>query len=511
MIKITKLLFGLYILLSSTRLWSQVYPISNNFNLQGGSSPVLSDLCNSISPKLNIVLQNKDFQRLQIDCRLSIRIEGSNGELLETKPNYSAANPISLFAGSIQTVSGDEIAPYLAFQNMDMSGFDLQQFQNDGALPEGSYTFKIKVYRWNGIEQLSQESMANSFFNLSDPPLISSPQNEAAIEAMMPQSIPFSWSPRHSPLPDNSEVEYKFELWEVAPNINPQEAALAQQPIQVITTTNLNLMYDMSNTNLDTGKTYAWRVRAQTVGGKGYFRSNGYSEVYSFRYLGADTDERYTNYRLEYKTKNGKKWVPAKCDEGEGSAILLAQNKDYQARVQGYNEEDDFYGFTSEVIDFKTPNINVIECGEAPAASTKPLRPPLAEGKVGDVIKMDGLYMYCTKIEGENGTFSGEGIVNLPFLINLLAGYELVKKKTNDKIDAASKDALDEVDGATGMDASGKVADKAKEGVAAVTGMTDSYLKTGFSVTFEDIKVDDDYNLIEGKVVVVKRDAEEKK
>lgn len=476
----------LILLLASSKMGAQIFPISNNFYIQAGSSPVMSDWYNSINPKLNIVLQNKDYQRNQINCRLWIRIEGSNGEVLETKQNYSAPNPITLFSGQIQTLGGDDIAPYLAPQNMNMSGFDVQKYLKDGTLPEGNYIIRIIVFNWNSTEQLSVESTTMGFFNLSDPPLLTQPMDGTAVQALNPQSILFGWSPRHSPLPDNSPVEYKFELWEVLQNRNPQEVALYQQPIQTLTTYSLNQMYDISHTNLDTGKTYAWRVRAQTSNGKGYFRNNGYSEVYSFKYLSPNampytdaptdfelmrtnltnaefkwnTDARYQSYRLEYRVKNGDRWIATKTTTGEGIADQLEPDREYQAKVQGYNATADIYGFYSKMIDFKTPKVPVFKCGETPDNKPLPTRPPLARAHKGDVFKMGGYNLYCTNVTGGGGTFSGEGIVNVPFLIQILSGKAVIQKP-------------------------------------------EEALKTGFAVVFNSIAVDDDYNVVSGKVNVV--------
>ncbi|MEK7255690.1 MAG: hypothetical protein AAB316_13155, partial [Bacteroidota bacterium] len=91
----------------------------------------------------------------------------------------------------------------------------------------------------------------------------------------------------NSPAP----VEYFFELKEILPGANPNDAFDFSLSVFETTTMSPTLLYSQSEPQLEPGKIYAWRVTAKSALWAGLlFQNNGKSEVCSFTYTGSGGD-----------------------------------------------------------------------------------------------------------------------------------------------------------------------------------------------------------------------------
>lgn len=448
-IKIKKNLFFLLMLLCllfSKSGMAQVYPVQVNTHLVPPYSLKLSDYVTMQSDKLILNLLMTDVNEYNRRIRLRLTIKG-NGMSIRSRDIVVGARPIYLDGGMSLRLTNLDLQPYFRLQNLQ--GISPQQYHR--LLPEGRYQFCFEVFDWVTGERLSNTNLgcAPVYLIVNDPPLLNLPRNGDLVEAKIPQNIIFNWTPRHL---NATNVQYEFEIREIwDTQIDPRAAFMASPVLYSTSTRNNTLLYGPAKTALLANKTYAWRVRAKVSDGiseTAVFRNNGYSEIFYFTYtancsapqyilaksLSSSTEKitwqanmDHKDYRVQYRKKGvpGAAWFSVKAINPHAKIYKLEAGTTYQFRVGGrcanpVANQEPRYTY-SAVQEFTTPTAETdayYNCGINPNVQITN-REPLPNLSENAVFTAGDFPVTVTKISGENGVFSGEGVIEIPYLSNI--------------------------------------------------------------------------------------------
>ena len=276
---------GLFLLFRAS-LFSQNYPVHITTQLVAPFSGYLPDYSSAGEEKLKLLVLFTDFTKPQYNIKLKISIQGQ-GISIQSKP-YFYDGPYTLQPGVPIEISGSELSNLLSSQNLDFSGITKSQYEQKKVLPEGFYTVCINAYDFNNPTPIivSNTACAQAWMILSDPPFLNLPVCSSTITANNPQQLTFSFTQMNMGSPNSAaNTEYVFELWEIRP-----QGAVANNIIQTVppiytyTTNVTGINYGITEPPLLLGMEYAWRVKAQDITGRDYFKNNGYSQVCTFTY-----------------------------------------------------------------------------------------------------------------------------------------------------------------------------------------------------------------------------------
>lgn len=462
LLKAQCLIFATIVLCSS--LSAQTYPVQLSTNLVPPYSGYLPDYADPSSEKLKVILQFNDFTVPHYNVRLKFEIKG-NGFTLTTKQFYNPP-PIQVEPGVPYMLSGADIAPYINSPNLDFVGINQSQYEQRMALPEGYYTICVKAFDYynGGNIQVSNESCAQAWFTLSDPPFLNLPLCNAAVTPQTPQNILFQWTPMNLGSPNSAlNTEYLFELWECRPdtNANPNQIAQSTPPIFSTTTQQTLLNYGLTEPPLNLYMKYVWRVKAQDVSGRDLFKNNGYSQICTFNYgsvanvlgnaltlnLSAqavthrmgkctwNTQNLFTSYKLQVRKQGTANWFDYNTTQGSEKVTNLEPNTDYEAQVQGIGN-----GVTSawsNIATFRTNNEPNYNCNDqtqlADPLQAQPLPPHKAI--MGLVIQSGQFEVLTTQIAptGAPGWYSGKGYARVFGLLPLAVKWDNIYIDDNNR------------------------------------------------------------------------------
>ncbi len=419
-------------------LRAQVYPVQGSATLIPPYSLRLSDYATAIFDRLVLNALLADVSKAEVRVRFRISIQGQNVKL-ETKPEY-IGTPIALQGGIPLRLTNIELAEYFDPNHLNFSGISKASFQKAGFLPE----FCFEVYEYNRGVKISNTICAPAWLILNDPPIINLPQSGSKQKPMNPQNVIMQWTPRHSGSPNAAfTTEYDIRVVEVWPaSRNANDAMLSQPPIYETTTTSTTLIYGADATQLEPGRTYAFRVQAKAQAGAealDLFKNNGYSETVTFVYGDAceapaqvsaqaesptrislqwEASPSQTGYTVRYRTKDqaDANWYSntSLITTAEVSGLEPKTTYEYQLMATcGYFESS--YGNLATIT---TPDMaqQGYTCGVAPPNINLDKTQLIPTLKVGEVLKAGDFDVTVTKISGANGKFSGEGVVVVPFL-----------------------------------------------------------------------------------------------
>jgi len=284
-----KLLIILSILLNINFAFSQVInPVTVTTTLTPPYSALLPDYSTIGSNKLMASIVFNDLSEPSWDVRLKITIE-SNQIRISTKPNFRPNTAITLFSGAPIIISGEELEPYLNYNNIDVAGISMSDLQQNGKLPEGYYTFCVEVYDYRSNRLLSNTGCAGAFIQLNGVPLVQTPAKATVIMAQDPINIQFQWqlsTPQF--YGDPSNTEYQLSLYKILdPNVEPQNSIannVVEQIFQSDWSPNTTGIYGIGEPPLEIGERYSYTIQAHDVQGRDVFKNNGLSEVGWFNY-----------------------------------------------------------------------------------------------------------------------------------------------------------------------------------------------------------------------------------
>jgi hypothetical protein len=479
----------LFLVLGTQVSYTQTYPVTISTQLTQPSPIYLSNYANttSINSPIKVQLILNDLSIMNRQVRLKCYFQGAVSFV--TNDFVVGAAPIYLEGGFPTQLTNVELGPYFEYQNI--KGINPNQYAQP--LPEGIYTISFEVYDFATNKKLSKKSSVTTVIFQNEPPFLNLPANQAGIVEQNIQNIIFSWTPRSINV---SNVEYEFSLAEIWNTNTPIQNAFAYSPpLYTTTTRNTTVQYSIAEPQLIPGKTYAWRVKAKALLGAeeiGVFKNNGYSEIFSFKYLTLCTSPiAITNtdvsqdqakvtwsgavdnydYQVNYREKNAdSKWYKVVTPREYMTISNLKPKTTYEYTVGAACDPGEYtHSNIQEFTTLAQDEIAFTGCGIKPDPAALSNKTPLPALFPNDVVTAGDFPIVVLKSTGSNGTFSGEGYVTLPFLA-----------KFRELIDAAAALA--------GSDDKGD--SKANIG---------KY--TRIRITFNNIGVNTDFKLISGEIV----------
>ncbi|MEJ7826594.1 MAG: hypothetical protein WKF91_00300 [Segetibacter sp.] len=211
-----------------------------------------------------------------------------NSIVISVKDKYRPLVPIFITANVPLMQNGLQLRNIFGngtTDDLNLTGLTANDIGLNQALPEGSYTFCIKVKDYDTREVIST-ACKTIFVTYSDPPQIINPFNGSAVTGFNPQMLMVTWQ---NTAPAVFGITYRLKMVKLEKGITPLDALnnnvllLLNKPN--LTTTNYPLDV-ASGIKLETGQTYAMQVIAQSP--TAFFKNAGKSEVTTFFYKGAN-------------------------------------------------------------------------------------------------------------------------------------------------------------------------------------------------------------------------------
>ncbi|MCP9752454.1 hypothetical protein [Ferruginibacter sp. HRS2-29] len=247
----------------------------------------------------------------------------------------------------------------------------------DGFLPVGLYNVCFTLLKRNGevLDKLAEDCELVEV-EPATPPFLTTPEDEAQIEEVRPY---FTWVPP-SPLFLFNNLTYRLTLVEVLSTQNPAEAV--QDNFPVFTQSFINgpsQQYPFSIAALDTGKLYAWQVKALSNN-----NAVSNSEVFSFRVVSPGTSA--PGSRLYVKLRN----------EDEMPFTICTGVLQYE-----FVNNENFAAIEMELLDITTKLIQKV--------SLENNRQPVSYGQnflkldLREIAAVKNNHLYQLKVHGSNG------------------------------------------------------------------------------------------------------------
>lgn len=262
---------------------SQPYPVTATaqINLQ---APYLEQFSQGIPPRVLVSLLLTDFNEINYACKLGVSISGPGGLSLYTTQAYlQQSAPISLTPGLPQVLSGPDLAGLFYPDNLSFSsanGLSLEQYLNQGSLPEGLYSICFVAYDENRFDErpVSNQACGVVSMTLHDPPTIITLVGEQ--DPMLPQHFLFSWQPNHV---FGSPVEYNLQVYRMVAGLTPDQIVSMTPPVFQTTTRTTAYLWTAADPLLEPDVEYLVLVHARDIFGANQFKNNGFSRFERFR------------------------------------------------------------------------------------------------------------------------------------------------------------------------------------------------------------------------------------
>ncbi len=498
----------LVMFLFSCALQAQVFPVNVTPQIIPPYSLKLSEYNTASSDKLILNLLLTDITESNRQVRLKFFVENNAGLSIQSNDVVIGANPIFLDGGVPLRLTNIDLQPYFALQNL--RGINPQQYSVP--LPEGLYRFCFEVYDAQSGQQISRKSCATVYLVLNDPPFLNLPNRGEQVLMREPQNIIFQWTPRHL---NATNVEYEFTLAEIWDNqMDPQAAFLASRPLYQTNTLATTLLYGPAETSLLPDKTYGWRVRAMVSDGiseTSVFKNDGYSEIYYFTYTGKCAEPEYIlaeaknttsekifwqgvdhlRYNVQYRKKDAENaiWFEGGTLNEYTTIYNLEPGTTYEFRVGGQCLEkgpytySQIYEFTTILADDKESTYN---CGITPEIVITN-QDPLERLVTNEVFTAGDFPVTVKEVKGTNGSFSGWGYIVVPYLqdTKLKVSFDNISINTDYQL----------LEGIVVTDY-----DENWEGIESVNDVTEVFegdndleaVQLDYDITINDIRVNDD-------------------
>ncbi|WP_131248740.1 hypothetical protein [Aquimarina atlantica] len=498
----------LVVFLFSYVLKAQVFPVNVTPQIIPPYSLKLSEYNTASSDKLILNLLLTDITESNRQVRLKFFVENNAGLSIQSNDVVIGANPIFLDGGVPLRLTNIDLQPYFALQNL--RGINPQQYSVP--LPEGLYRFCFEVYDAQSGQQISRKSCATVYLVLNDPPFLNIPNRGEQVLMREPQNIIFQWTPRHL---NATNVEYEFTLAEIWDNqMDPQAAFLASRPLYQTNTFATTLLYGPAETSLLPDKTYGWRVRAMVSDGiseTSVFKNDGYSEIYYFTYTGKCVEPEYIlaeaknttsekifwqgvdhlRYNVQYRKKDAENsiWFEGGTLNEYTTIYNLEPGTTYEFRVGGQCLEKGPYTY-SQIYEFTTILANDKEstynCGITPEIIITN-QDPLERLVTNEVFTAGDFPVTVKEVKGTNGSFSGWGYIVVPYL------QDTKLKVSFDNISINTDYQLLEGIVVTDYDENWGDVDSVNDVIEVFEGDNDlESVQLDYDITINDIRVNDD-------------------
>ncbi len=454
MLKRVTLYFLHILFLFSLTINAQVFPVNVTPQVIPPYSLKLSEYGSSASEKLLLNLLLTDITESNRQVRLKFYLENNAGLSVQSSDVVIGANPIFLDGGVPLRLSNIDLRPYFELQNL--RGINPRQYSVP--LKEGLYRFCFEVYDAISNRQISRKSCATVYLVLNDPPFLNTPRRGEQVLVRNPQNIVFDWTPRHL---NATNVQYEFtisELWDT--QMDPQAGFLASRPLYQTTTRATTLLYGPAEPQLLPDKMYGWRVRAVVNDGiseTSVFKNDGFSEINHFTYTGDCAEPAYVlaeaknpttekimwqgvdhiRYNVEYRKKDAESsiWFEGGTINEYTSIYNLEPGTTYEFRVGGQCLDNGPYTY-SQIYEFTTTLANDEEstynCGITPEIVINN-QDPLEFMSANETFTAGDFPVTVREVNGRDGTFSGWGFIIVPYLqdTKIKVSFDSVKINTD--------------------------------------------------------------------------------
>lgn len=277
-------------------LHAQVTPtVTSSLSVNPVRSPYLSDLTNSSTGIVNLMLLLNDWNEAEVPVRIGLSIEGA-GIVMKTNKAFMRTQKIVNLPNNIpQYFFNEDLAMFFNPYNMDFEGIDKNAFiQNGSVIPEGFYTICFQAYdAATGTVPYGRPACATFSVRLFEPPMVLSPNS--AFQTISPIQFPISWTTEMPPLAD---ATYLLEIWESSRRLTPQQVIQSQSPIIREQVPSISYLYSAVNPPLEFDKTYFIRVGVEGVN-RAAFRNQGFSDLVFF------TPQRSTSRNIACSPPDG--------------------------------------------------------------------------------------------------------------------------------------------------------------------------------------------------------------
>ncbi len=472
----------MFVWICHTLAFSQTYPVQTFVQVSPPHTSYLPDYSDPFSNQMKIFLTLTDFTVPSYQVKLRFTLTG-NGYSITTSSLLNLPTT-TLSPGSPVEISGSDLAPYLSSQNLLFSGIDVADYEIRKVLPEGPCQICVEVIDFSNPNQavLSNPACTQVWFSLNDPPLLNTPFCGNQITPTDPQQLIFSWTPLHMNSLHSAGTNYVFELFEIRPDgADPNQVVNSSLPIFMQVTDQTFINYGITEPQLQTGMSYVWRVRAQDIQGRDFFRNNGYSSVCTFTYGNiaasladgitltlntAGTGTRkgdawwnvsatFTSYKVEVrKTGNPEyEWFPYESTTGELKIYQLEPATQYECRVKGLIGTE-YESEWSNISVFTTQPLIDYACGSTTQPPGEINFTPLTNAIAGLTFEIGQFELLVTDIEPldpilQPGHYRGTGKIAVGFaIINIRVSFDDILVDDNLKVRSGKVEAITE-----GMDA----------------------------------------------------------
>lgn len=257
----------------------------------------------------NLSLMNSEGQQMYVRVEMQMTDVATNQRVL------TAVTRDFILPKGVKQLRALDVGPVT--YNTVNSSYAVDAATN-GLLPVGVFNICYSVVRSKG-ETLADECDDVEVEPLSPPSLVL-PYDQDAIDVSRPQ---FTWTP---PAPMNlfNRLSYDLSLVEVLPTQTPSDAIIQNIPILLLHDVYMtSVQYPQSVAELDTAKTYAWRIKAKNNG-----LAVANSETWTFKVVKKYSDGKLKASQYQY----------AKMSRQPDASFIIATEKVHIEFDNDYND-----------------------------------------------------------------------------------------------------------------------------------------------------------------------------
>ena len=439
-----------FTLLSFT-LQAQQYPVDVQVFVTPPYPQSLRGYADTFEQKIQAHFLLKDLSTGGRPFVLRFSLEDFQGQVIAETPDYITPYLVNLSPGVRRTLTNIDFKTLLRYENL----YGINEATYNGLLPEGTYFIGLSLYDVATGRPVSNKGRAMIQVRRYSPPVLTMPQKgEVLTKKNAFQHIVFQWMPRDvAPF-----MQYEFtlkEVWDLA--LVPEEAFMTGRLVYQTKTFSPALAYTNMMPILLENKRYVWQVRAFTnnpnnPNEQSYFKNNGNSETFYFdlvshceapKFLTAITESTSAQlrwsaqammpnqeypYKVMYREK-GKTWKSQKVSMPYAKLTNLKRGRTYIYKVgvacgletayssSVFGEESYMYSTeqeftTTEQIDEKSQ----VQCGVKPEIRIKNTNPLQDNLYANTTFTAGDFPVTVLNATGNNGVYSGEGYVKVPYL-----------------------------------------------------------------------------------------------
>jgi len=435
----------------SLSLQAQQYPVDVQVFVTPPYPQSLRGYADTFEQKIQAHFLLKDLSTGGRPFVLRFSLEDFQGQVITQTPDYITPYLVNLSPGVRRTLTNIDFKTLLRYENL----YGINEATYNGLLPEGTYFIGLSLYDVATGRPVSNKGRAMIQVRRYSPPVLTMPQKgEVLTKKNAFQHIVFQWIPRDvAPF-----MQYEFtlkEVWDLS--LVPEEAFMTGRLVYQTKTFSPALAYTNMMPILLENKRYVWQVRAFTnnpnnPNEQSYFKNNGNSETFYFdlvshceapKFLTAITESTSAQlrwsaqammpnqeypYKVMYREK-GKTWKSQKVSMPYAKVTGLKRGRTYIYKVgvacgletayssSVFGEESYMYSTeqeftTTEQIDEKSQ----VQCGVKPEIRIKNTEPLQDNLYPNTTFTAGDFPVTVLNATGNNGVYSGEGYVKVPYL-----------------------------------------------------------------------------------------------